>query len=220
MVAVGRYQPVRKRRRQDVSTGKPKPVIRYLPPSRELALLKRLANYGKERKLFNFDPQQQQPGNTASVTLLQQVAQGTSDQQRIGDAIHVTSWYMRYTVLIHPSVADWEFCRVAVVQDTEQVLSTAPAYSDIFNAANPWANLSIGNRGRFKILYDKKIVLDTGCNKTFSDEVYLKLSIPTRYNGTAANNIMKNGLWLVLIGVQNVNKSNFNFCGRGYYTDG
>lgn len=147
---------------------------------------------------------------TGTVTVLNGMAQGTSQSTRIGNKITMRSCYLRYRVTNSAATTGALMFRVMVIYDT-QTNATTPALSDILQTgpADPTMRvMNLANRDRFKILYEDTftpvgtVVSDTTGVTEFQEyrQKYLKLNLDTIYNNTSGGtvaDIQTGGLFLV-----------------------
>ena len=143
--------------------------------------------------------------NTGSVAIFNNIAQGDSISGRTGNSILMSDVLLRYECVINSSAAS-TLVRVIVFIDTEQVGDTNPAVSDVLQSVSTLAGLNKNQPGRFSVLYDRLVSLNSNGTQSFNDKWYLKnMDIHAKYNGTTANDINKNGIYLLLISDQATN---------------
>lgn len=152
------------------------------------------------------------------VTLMTAIAAGTGVNQRIGENVLVNWVEMHLEVVgvnsIQLAVNDNPSYRVYIVQDTQQIASTLPTLLDLVDQpALPVIQLKqVTEQKRFRILYDSgpqmcvfgvagavgfannSIVMNQKYHLHYSS----KVKIPVQFNGTAAGNIQKNGIYFML----------------------
>lgn len=137
-------------------------------------------------------------GTTGLVVELTNVSQGDGQTTRDGNSIFCRNVFGRHAITRNAAGASVQLVRFMVVKDLQQQGDTNPTVSDILNAADPLSPLSLASRGRFTILRDKLITLtDQYPNHTQKLNVPMKHHV--RYNGTAASDIQKGGLYVVMI---------------------
>lgn len=141
--------------------------------------------------------------STPTVYTLAGIAQGNDNGQRTGLSILAKYINIKMNFTKNPStVADR--IRIMLVRDTHQVPDTAPTFGDVIETSSgvsyDVAPLNKLNVGRFNVLYDKVIMMD-------EDHVQRDVRIfrkwhkmHIRYNGTAATDVNKNGLFLMVVG--------------------
>jgi len=150
--------------------------------------------------------------STPVLLLLNGMAQGTTASTRIGRRINIKSiQWMFDTESSTTSV--WNGFRYMIIQDTQANAAT-PAFTDIYDVAQPTTFRNVSNMPRFKVLFDSKEVLSVGPTPGAggvpgSDTIatvhqgYLKVNIPVQFNvgvaGTVAD-IQTNALYFVMIG--------------------
>lgn len=149
------------------------------------------------------------------VIHLSQIAAGTGVSQRVGDAIR-SLWYdINLSVTLSSAVNatnENPSFRFYIAQDTQQVGDTAPVGADLVDQpSNPKVqllNILVTMQKRFKVLYDSKPqVLYPGTGIVYQNNsvvfpakvqfnFHRKLNSSIRFNGTAATDIQKGGLYL------------------------
>lgn len=153
-----------------------------------------------------------QPARTlttvGAVDDLCQIAEGDSSLQRTGLKISPTSLFMKIRIRhgndgATPPVLDPQGClsRIIVVRDLQQEPDAPPVVNDLLIAGtnlvmSPYQRLV---RNRFEILFDKTYKTSPNAsNSVVYDTKYLKLSSkrPIYYNGSAATDIQKNGIYM------------------------
>lgn len=148
---------------------------------------------------------------TGSVTHLSPVAVGDTYADRTGNSIYARALNIRYTASWNQTTAGLQQIRLMVVQDTQQVGDTTPSISDILDSSAvnyTLAHMAPNSVGRFKVL--KSIRFDlTSVYQSQTSEINIPMRHHIRYNGTAATDIQKGGLYLVV--ASNVVSSNFPF---------
>lgn len=144
-----------------------------------------------------------QNGNLTNITA---IAQGDTDAGRTGNSIFVRSLLLRWTAIINSTGTPDTTVRAMVVIDTQQISDTAPTFADILQVTAsvlaPITHLNDGNSGRFKVLYNKVININSGSNRNQTEEVYLDIKSHVRYNGTASTDIQKGGIYYGFISDQ------------------
>ncbi len=135
------------------------------------------------------------PGAAGIVTSLVVIAQGNTVITRDGLAIRPFFHEFRYAVTKHATPTTTSV-RIIICRDNRQVESSAPAMLDVILQAVPISQYSRVNPGRFKILYNKLIMLRT--NRIAMNQIVTrKLNFPIRYVGAANTTITKNGIFLI-----------------------
>lgn len=141
--------------------------------------------------------------NTATLTLLNGVAQGDDANSREGSMVWNKTFSMIYSVTPNGAYVSngGAQTRLMVVYD-RQTNGAAFSMSDLLTATNdPIALRFWYSRSRYKVLYDK--VLDTYFNGPLPvHRVVKKINLPTKY-GTATtgtvSNMSKGSLYLVTV---------------------
>lgn len=150
---------------------------------------------------------------TAQVTLLNGLALGNTGSTRIGRKVRFHTVEAKLVSQSDTTTAI-NFVRYAIVLD-KQANGAAPAFTDIYDAATPYALRNISNKERFFVLWDSGIKSLVGPvtgtiatqqptdSSARVDEVYKKWSFSTTFNagnaGTVAD-IATNAIYFVAIG--------------------
>lgn len=135
----------------------------------------------------------------ASYAHLNAIAQGDGNGSRDGNSILMHSLSARFTVKQHAS-ATMSQVRIILLQDSQQVGDTTPGWSTIFNDTdvNAFLHAQTGV-GRFTILASRIVSLQSNGKQVQNLSLNLRLNKHARFNGTAATDIQKNGIYLFAI---------------------
>ena len=142
--------------------------------------------------------------STAVITPLAEMAQGDTELLRTGISILSRRLEIRATFSQHTS-ATISHVRILVVRDKQQVADADPVIGNILKASTVQSQFAHLDKGRFTILKDNVFSLydvsKTGhtINWSFPMEKHI------RYNGAAAGDIQKNGLYLVTLSSEATN---------------
>ena len=133
--------------------------------------------------------------NTAIITQLNDVVQGDTLNSRTGNSILMSG--LRSTEVMSSAVT----CTVREILfiDKQQISDTAPVVTDILQTSVPIAFYAQEFPGRFQILSDSFYTLDTAAKPVIARRRYKKLQKHAVYNGTAAADIQKNGVYKLII---------------------
>lgn len=168
------------------------------------------ATGGKELNFVDTPIAGTQVNLTPFLTLLNGMAQGTTASTRIGRRIQMKSIEMKLRV-VADSTTLFTSVRFALVLD-KQANAAAPAFTDIYDTADPCSLRNISNKARFWVLWDSGVMpiignIATAGQQTDSSmkiiEAYKRINIPVQYNaGTAGTvgDIQTNALYFVGVG--------------------
>lgn len=180
------------------------------------------------KSLINVEKKKRDTTNTFTstdqVSLLNQIAQGDTDLTRSGNSILMKSLYLQALLTSNATDNDISY-RILIVQDTQQVADTSPSVSDVLDATaanNLIAPLNNETVGRFKVLFDKRGVLNNlvaSVTKQRMIKHYFKLNLHARYNGSSDTDIQKNGLYLIWLHNGGANSPTFNVNTRLSFID-
>lgn len=173
-------------------------------------LVKRAIEYKYDDLVFN-NAAYGDAGATPVANSISAVAEGDTSVTRNGLKITPTSILVDLYSRIHVAGSPAQpagppvMCRIVIVRDTQQVDSTVPQWSEIFDAALTMPNVlkpksRQKNRNRFQFLMDKQFTLDTFGKGTYHLRKYMKLDpkYSIHYSADTASSINKNGLYLFL----------------------
>jgi len=159
---------------------------------------------------------------------LTQIAQGTSDQERVGR--HITPNYLTAKLWIRAMSGSTSTARAAwsvlLVQDKQQVgdayAAATEIITDIGTANAPMGLIKDANRGRFKILRRWEGCCDISTKNGEYLNIYHKFNgFVTKYNGANSTDIESNGLMLLFVSSSAPADDNVLFNGhvRMWYND-
>lgn len=137
-----------------------------------------------------------------AMTALHAIAQGDGDGARTGNSIFARSFNLMGRLAYTTGGNAQQTIRIAVIMDRQQVGDTAPAYTDVYSQALPWAHLNAATVGRFKVLWTRTFVVDPVGKTGLPFKINIPMRHHIRYNGTAGTDIQKGGLYLAYISDQ------------------
>lgn len=151
--------------------------------------------------------------STGSLIAIDDMAQGTTNNQRIGDTIHPTSVKFRFNMSKNAAATSSQI-RILVFR---WISGNPAAVLDVLEAANVQSFKSEDNRFKSEILYDKVFRVDTDNPKYFRT-AKVKLNKPISYaGGTTSSN--RNGIWIIFLGDEAVNTPTLDWQSRLFYKD-
>lgn len=188
-----------------------------------------------EKKVFSFDitanPMASTPG---AMLFLLGIAEGISEDDRIGNKIRTKTFELRYRVDWDPLdiISQTAFGRLTVFRDKQQVADTNPSVSNLFGTGVVNIQELFNHNkvpSRFEILVDRVIPLAApgnnlspefggGGHSRIFGSLKIKYDHDILYNGPTLNDIEKNGLYMCLTGSQAANAPTFTAQGRIMYT--
>lgn len=157
-------------------------------------------------------------GTTANVALLNNIATGDTANTRTGISVLLKYAYISLTFNRSTAATTaYSQLRMLLVQDTEQVGDTSPAYSDVIEGGLSSGLLNRDTMGRFTILLDKQLNL-TANTPAIRVQQMVPLNFHARYNGTASSDIEKNGVYLMIVSSEATNQVGIvGVCRIAYY---
>lgn len=140
--------------------------------------------------------------NAGTVVDLNNIGQGDTDNARNGNSLYVRSLNWK-GYLARPTAGDVVQCvRLVVFMDTQQVGDTAPTLNNVLDNITPYSHLNSDTVGRFKILCNKVLTLDTAKSLSQQFEINIPMRHHIRYNGTTGTDVQKGGLYLGFLSTQ------------------
>lgn len=162
-----------------------------------------VSNLSPELKTIEINSNVTNLTSAGSIQHLTAIAQGNDVSEREANTINLKEILMQSSFTVGSDSTTANSYRIAIVRDTQQVADTTPAVTDIFSSANPLIAMpNIANRERFKFLYLSPIdtlvfTLQGGKNPNY--RFTWKGNYKVSYNGTAAADIQKGGLYIVFL---------------------
>jgi len=158
--------------------------------------LKALRSSDQEKKFvdFNFDVfEVVQVGSSNSIVSLNTIAEGSSNQQRIGRKALMLSLYLQLQVVVDAaSTFVNTIVRMVVLWD-KQPNGALPTWANVLNlpgtgnnAVEMLAPNNLSNSKRFDTLIDKRWNFHKDFIEGFHYKKYIRLNRTTQYNGAAA----------------------------------
>lgn len=155
---------------------------------------------------------------TGTVIDFSQIAQGDTISTRTGNSILVNNIQLRSLVTFNASATN-TLVRAFLVQDLQQVADTPPTAASILDSVSPLAPLNRLSLGRYKIIMNKKFILDSQ-HPTKVVNFYRKFKKHHfRYNGTAVGDIQKGGLYIVFVHNEATNLPSINYSSTTVFYD-
>jgi len=159
--------------------------------------------------------------NAGQIIQLNAIAQGDTAAQRTGNSILAKYLAGKFTILAS-SAATQTLFRFILFIDRQQVSDTAPAVTDILSSASTMSFLNNSQAGRFQVLEDKLFTYDVLQKRTSLWKYYKSFAgsnLHVKFNGTAATDIQKNGIYMLLLSSEAVNQPQIIYSTRFGYHD-
>lgn len=202
-----------KRKGKPKTTGQPgqsmagKALSLALKVAKTVAFMKGMINC--EKRYFDTGIAVSAINYTGAINLVSGVTAGDDVNQRSGNSILARSLYVNYDATVNTTagVNATQIYRKIIFMDCDNQ-GVTPATSDVLqavgnaNAVN--SPLNVDNVKRFKILYDKKHVLNGQGAERIQVKKYIPLYKHLRFSGTGAN-ILENAIYELNISDVNVN---------------
>lgn len=181
----------------------------------------------KVKRLLNVERKFVDAAGTGTVTSagvvipLTLLGTGTGDQARTGVSVKAYSNVMRLTISNNPaSVLNNSRVRVIMFKDT-QTNGVLPTVTEVLESADPQSPMKNSNLPRFKKFYDKFHYVSQNDNNNSQHVVSKKFEHHIGYTGT--NNtiaeLIKGGLFMLLIGEATVNQPAYKYINRFKFID-
>lgn len=202
-------------------------------PSRNNKLFKGYTSTGTSELKYIDIPAATYAGNTTgSITLLNPVAQGLDNTDRIGRQYKIHSVHVRGIVYPEDVTTLSTLARLIVVWDSD-TNGTTPSMTDLLTASNSISELNVNNSKRFKILANIEFPigatnLTANAGLAMSPTVhaidrYIKLpGVITENMGTGAlaSSIQQGAVWMFTIGNTAAGDGAvFELCSRVRFSD-
>lgn len=152
--------------------------------------------------------------------LLTGVAQSGTINARIGNKISALGFQLNYYARKH-NTAEVTQMRILLVHDTQQVSdSSSLTWNNIFTEESVIAqrNVAAANK-RYRIIYDKIHRMDVGNPSIQAVKKYIPFKHPVMFNGTAASDIQKNGVYLMVLSNEILHTATLHYSIRFMYKD-
>lgn len=149
-------------------------------------------------------------GSTATIAHLSGVAAGDTNIARSGRKIFLKSLQWRGGFLTDNDNFFGDLVRILIFKDLRQVGDTTPAATDVLESSSVYAFVNKNNAGRFMVLRDYLFNLapagSNGAGGTYGQSAnfipvkgYRKLKSSCMYNGDAATDIEKGGIYCLVV---------------------
>jgi len=145
--------------------------------------------------------------NTGNVYHLTGVNQDDTDSGRTGNSLLARGLYYSYTIRNSNTPLTFTTVRVMIIQDQQQISDSSPSnitgileYTSGPRVVN--SPLDSATVGRWKILHDSRLELDTVSQPQVSRTGYIPLRHHIRYNGTGSADIQKGGIYCIFMADQ------------------
>lgn len=157
-------------------------------------------------------------GTQSSITNITAIPQGDGNGQRTGNSILCRSIYIKGFLQINSSVSVNTRLTLVLVRDLQQISDNAPSITDIFTTIQPETLVNTANAGRFKIMWRQTYNLIPNQRPVLNISKYIKTYQHVRYNGSAATDVQKNGMYLLVLTSEATNYPTIGLTSRiGYY---
>lgn len=157
------------------------------------------------------------PDTSGAVTHLSAIADGITENERVGLSIKSVALNVKGSANLHVSATS-TYLRAIYFVDLQQVSDTSPGVTDVLQSASVNSFLNPDTFGRFKILSDRRYKLNTD-QPNVLHSLNKKLNHHIRFNGTLGSDIQKGGLYLLTISSEAANTPTYSTQCRVRYYD-
>lgn len=221
-------------RKYDVSRWKPsstygrKPWSRRVDPGREALRIARSLQRQKERRVGESTTTIATVTTTASVQLLNNLAQGDTSASRTGDKVTIKGYRARFILKGNSTATLTQLCRVLVIRWNQQQPSTDLPLTQALTSADMFGiDFNYAGFKECSVLYDKtfSVGINDGTEggqanrKHFEIDLDFKAGFTSMYNGAASTAIQSNGLYLCVVGDEAVNGPSLYSVSNIQFTD-
>lgn len=171
--------------------------------AKQVAALKGIIN---SEKKYHDEAEASAVSTSGELQGLHNIAQGDQNYQRNGNSFLCKSIQVKGHITWN-ATGTTQVVKLWLVQDNQQIADTEPVFGDIFETStfnDVNATLEKKNIGRFKILWSQMYTQNQQIDQVQVNH-YLSMNHHIRYNGNAAADIQKGGLYLVKVSNQPTN---------------
>jgi len=157
------------------------------------------------------------------------VATGDGRDHREGNKISPSSFKFHGDIIWHSLAGNDQWLRLVIVQDLRTIQGSGPTIfigdtdKDVIDNNGFLSEFNLQTRNRYRVLYNKHFKYNTA--KDIAEPVYftgrIKLPKTVEYNGSAATDLSKNGVWALAWGSTSATTTpiKLRLYGRMWYTD-
>jgi len=180
-----------------------------------------------EIKNLTVDLAQTNITNAGTIQHLTAIADGTGENARVGEDVHVTSIICKGRLQTidtsNPTGGGGSYYRFVLLTDKQQVGDTAPGVSTVFSSADPTLTLpNVSFADRFRFLWIGPLIAGysvAGGGALPVCNISWKGNIKVGFNGTANTDIQKNGCYFAILTNDGNNVVDFVGSARVSFTD-
>lgn len=175
--------------------------------AKDIWYIKGLVNSEMLHADFTYGPGTNIP-NTGFVTNVVALSQGDGSNNRTGNSILLRNLAYRYKLDINSSVSSNTTILFMLIKDTQTEADGLPAVTTVLQSSTTWSLMNLLTAGRFKIIKRRNYTLTPASGGRPSIEIkgYHKIYDHVRYNGTTANDIQKNGYYMLWLSSETTNQ--------------
>lgn len=177
-------------------------------------------------------PTSQAIGTTATIIQLNAIAQGDTVSSRTGNSILAKYLAVKMSLAIHGSATN-TVVRLIIFIDHQQIADTAPGTTDLLNSNSTLAHIQTNTVGRFEVIKDWFITLDSASRASFTTQLYKNFAGRTqrgryydsgtglhcKFNGTGSTDIQSNGIYFLMLSSEATNTPTLTYSARFGFHD-
>ncbi len=158
--------------------------------------------------------------SSASPTVypLSQIAQGIASNQRTGLTCKMSSWQMRYDILLD-TASPGCFVRVVLLYDKQNAGATPGAGSILQDSTNLLSPINVVSTNRYEIIYDKTHAMSLNGVERIFDSYAIGSNRHLDFSGANATDTIDTHCYLLLMSNVNANLPAFNWWNRITFVD-
>lgn len=167
------------------------------------SLKRRIAAATETKNLHKAAVNQAMDNTSTNIFSLSEVAQGVAITERVG--LKLSAKHMRLRYNIRTATTGSQNARLIVVQYKKQVSDTPPTLAMVLEdtarpATSDYAFTTTKFKDSFRLLHDRVFSFNQAAGPAVQHvEVTLPLNNTITYNGVAATDLEKNGIYMLLI---------------------
>lgn len=213
----------RKRARGPSHWGGPRPrptKMRILPSYVARSALSKVQKLMRSREVKIHDQgwQSTEIDNGGEIFALADVTQGDTGLLRDGRSMSVFNINLRWKMIF--AAADDVTCfRIIVFRDTKQIAGVQPIVLNVLAQAKVVSQLKDIYRTRWDIMYDYTGTVGLSKGRMVVGQFNKRVAIKMEYSGSAASNVTKNGIYLLVISDETTDKPYFERSSRVLFND-
>lgn len=158
------------------------------------------------------------PTTTGTITdFLSGIAQGVTDNTRVGDSLKVLRLSMNYQVSMNNTAAATQFVWVAIIRANDEIMTAAQLNTLDGNAYAYLGDLSWDYKDQYRVLWQRRIEVDPE-HQSMIGRADLKLNDHAQYNA-GGNTLNSGSIFMAMWSNSTVNNPDFGYVLQIQYVD-